>query len=340
MQDLRRNAIVEWLQTLPSSLCIDKNSLCVASADASFRRYFRVFSVNGNAPKSYIVMDAPPEHEDTQPFISVSQLLANGGLAVPKIIASDPGHGFLLLDDLGDTLYLNVLDEQTAPALYFEAISAIVQMQKNVPAENLPPYDRALLERELMLYPDWYIRHHKNKTLTAKQEQALKETFEKIIANALGQPSAFVHRDFHSRNLMLLAANNPGIIDFQDAVRGPLTYDLVSLLKDAYITWPEAQVLDWAIRYWEQGRAAGLPLPTAFGEFYKDFEWMGLQRHIKILGIFARLNYRDGKSRYLADMPLVFEYAIKVCRRYSELFPLRDLLLEIEGSSTQVGYTF
>lgn len=340
MQDLRRDAIVDWLQTLPSSRCIDSKSLCVASADASFRRYFRVFTADGHTPKSYIVMDAPPEHEDTQPFIRVSQLLANAGLAVPNIIESASTEGFLLLDDLGDTLYLSVLNEQTAPALYFEAISAIIQMQKNIPAQSLPPYDRALLERELMLYPDWYIKHHRNKVLNAKQEQALKDTFEKIIANALSQPSAFVHRDFHSRNLMLVTNNNPGIIDFQDAVHGPLTYDLVSLLKDAYITWPEAQVLDWTIRYWEQGRAAGLPLPKAFGEFYKDFEWMGLQRHIKILGIFARLNYRDGKSRYLADMPLVFEYAIKVCRRYSELFPLRDLLLEIEGSSTQVGYTF
>jgi N-acetylmuramate 1-kinase len=338
MQDLRRDAIVAWLQTLPSELSIDHKSLCIASADASFRRYLRVYT---SAPaKSYIVMDAPPEHEDTQPFVSVSHLLENGGLAVPTVIASESSKGFLLLDDLGDTLYLSVLNEQTAPALYADAIRAIIQMQKNVPARTLPLYDSALLQRELMLYPDWYIKHHRQKTLTTKQESALQDAFQKLVANVLSQPTAFVHRDFHSRNLMLVAKNNPGIIDFQDAVQGPLTYDLVSLLKDAYISWPEAQVLDWTIRYWEQGRAAGLPLPKAFGEFYKDFEWMGLQRHIKILGIFARLNYRDGKARYLADMPLVFEYAIKVCRRYSELFALRDLLLEIEGNSIQVGYTF
>jgi N-acetylmuramate 1-kinase len=267
-------------------------------------------------------------------------LLKQAGLRVPDLIQADPARGFLALGDLGSTLYLDVLNQETAPALYLEAIDSIIQMQVNTPASSLPIYDKVLLSRELALFPDWYIKAHKNLTLTGKQQQVLNSAFESILANNLAQPRVFVHRDFHSRNLMLVKGQGPGIIDFQDAVQGPLTYDLVSLLRDAYIQWDEEQVLDWVVRYWEKARRAQLPVAPTIGEFYRDFEWMGLQRHLKVLGIFARLNYRDGKSRYLADIPLVLSYVQKVCQRYIDLGPLGQLINQIEDKVDQIGYTF
>ncbi|PXW85465.1 hypothetical protein C8R34_11917 [Nitrosomonas sp. Nm84] len=309
-----------------------------ASADASFRRYFRV-SLDD---RTVIVMDAPPQHEDCTPFLHVAEILAVTGVHVPKILAQNLDQGFLLLSDLGHTTFLQALNDQadSADQLYGDAIDALVKLQLSPQVEGLPGYDEALLRRELNLFPDWYIAQHLQKDLSEKQQAVLQSIFTRIIQNNLAQSRVLVHRDYHSRNLMVTSPN-PGIIDFQDAVVGPITYDLVSLLKDAYIRWDEEQILDWTIRYWEKARKAGLPVSADFAEFYRDFEWMGVQRHIKILGIFARLNYRDGKANYLNDMPLVMEYLRKACERYSELHLLHNLLDELHAIPEQkIGYTF
>ncbi len=310
-----------------------------ASADASFRRYFRV-SLDD---RTVIVMDAPPQHEDCAPFLHVAKILAATGVHVPKILAQNLDQGFLLLSDLGNTTFLQALNDQAdkADQLYGDAIDALIKLQLSQQVAGLPDYDEALLRRELNLFPDWYIAQHLQKDLSEKQQAILQLIFKRIIQNNLAQPRVLVHRDYHSRNLMVTSPN-PGIIDFQDAVVGPITYDLVSLFKDAYIRWDEAHILDWTIRYWEKARKAGLPVSTDFAEFYRDFEWMGVQRHIKILGIFARLNYRDGKTNYLQDMPLVMEYLRKACERYSELHLLHNLLDELHAvcPEQKVGYTF
>ena len=324
----------QWLQTLFPQ---DSFALSPASADASFRRYFRARFANG---RSLIVMDAPPQHEDCRPFLHVAALFAATGVHVPHIEAENLAAGFLLLSDLGDTTYLAALNESNADALYRDAIDALIKIQLGSRSNELPPYDRALLERELNLFPDWYIAKHLALSLSEEQERSLREVFSRILANNLAQPQVYVHRDYHSRNLMLVPGANPGILDFQDAVYGPISYDLVSLFKDAYIRWEEAQVLDWTIRYWESARKAGLPVASDFGDFYRDFEWMGVQRHIKVLGIFARLCHRDGKNGYLKDMPLVMDYLRRACTRYVDLKPLLNLLDELEGRSAQVGYTF
>lgn len=328
---------LEQLELWVKSLFPGENfSLTTASADASFRRYFRATF----ADRTYVVMDAPPEHEDCGPFIHVAQLFEEAGVHVPHIHAQNLEQGFLLLSDLGDTTYLTALNQQTARALYMDAIEALISIQKASKEGELPPYDRALLERELNLFPDWYISRHLGLTLTAEQEQVLRNTFEAILANNLAQPCVYVHRDYHCRNLMQVPGNNPGVLDFQDAVYGPISYDLVSLFRDAYIRWDEELVLDWVIRYWEGARKAGLPVAADFADFYRDFEWMGVQRHIKVLGIFARLYHRDGKDGYLKDMPLVMDYLRRACERYNELRPFLKLLNELEGRQVQVGYTF
>ena len=336
MNDPRYLQMQHWLSTLPKSHQIDPTTASSASADASFRRYFRVQA--GDLTR--IVMDAPAPQEDTRPFIAVSKALAATGVTVPQVFEADSDQGYLLLGDLGSTTYLDVLDESSASALYSDAINALATFQQKGDCTALPHYDTALLRKELDLYPDWYIAKHKKVALNAKQSAALNQTFEAIIANNLAQPTVFVHRDYHSRNLMLLAQGNPGILDFQDAVCGPITYDLVSLLRDAYIRWEEEQVIDWVVRYWERARKAGLPVNNDFSVFYRDFEWMGLQRHLKVLGIFARLNYRDGKSRYLDDMPLVLSYVKKVCERYNDLAPLHHLINQIEQTPNGTGLTF
>ncbi len=309
-----------------------------ASADASFRRYFRVTF----ADKTRIVMDAPPEHEDCTSFVRVAQLLAEA-VHVPEIIAHDAAQGFLLLSDLGGTTYLQALNSEpeNADNLYAAAIDALVRMQLIRPVEDLPVYDENLLRFELGLFPDWYVARHLQVELTDAQKTVLHRMFDRVVQNNLSQPRVFVHRDYHSRNLMV-AMPNPGILDFQDAVLGPVTYDLVSLLKDAYIQWDEERILDWAIRYWEKARKAGLPVAGDFGIFYRDFEWMGVQRHIKVLGIFARLCYRDRKAAYLNDMPQVMNYLRKACKRYQELSPMLGLLDELESNTSthKVGYTF
>jgi len=313
-------------------------SLAPASADASFRRYFRATFPDG---RSLIVMDAPPTHEDCGPFIRIAELFGAAGVHVPQILGRDIEQGFLLLSDLGSTTYLEALDDASADRLYRDAHDALVKIQQASRPGVLPDYDEALLMRELQLFPDWYIGKHLGLTLTQSQQEVMEQAFALINRNILAQGQVYVHRDYHSRNLMVCDdAGNPGILDFQDAVYGAITYDLVSLLKDAYIQWDEERVLDWAIRYWEKARQASLPVPADFGEFYCDFEWMGAQRHIKVLGIFARLYHRDGKDGYLKDMPLVMDYLRKACDRYRPLGPLLKLLDELENRQVQTGLTF
>lgn len=330
---IRTNMRQEWLQKqFPNATA----RLEVASADASFRHYFRVTV----AEKTYILMDAPPSHEDCKPFIAVSRLFGETGVNVPEVLAQDLEQGFLLLTDLGNATYLSVLNDENADDLYGDAIDALIQIQKGSRPNVLPEYDAALLTREMNLLPEWYIAKHLQHVLGNEENAVLNTVFESVLRNNLTQGKVFVHRDYHSRNLMV-SKPNPGILDFQDAVYGPITYDLVSLFKDAYIQWEEAQVLDWVIRYWEKARKAGLPVQQDFAEFYRDFEWMGVQRHIKVLGIFARLFHRDGKDGYIKDMPLVADYLRKACTRYRELVPLVRLLDKLEGASeVSVGYSF
>lgn len=328
-----------WLASLPEtdSRGALPESLRAASADASFRRYFRADTTSGG---TLIVMDAPPPQEDVRPFIQVAKLFGETGVSVPEVIAQDVERGFLLLSDLGSTTYLHQLDADRAHKLYLDAIDSLILLQAQSRPGVLPEYDRALLHRELMLFPDWYIGKHLGQTLTTEQAGELNKVFDLLLANNLAQPQVYVHRDYHSRNLMVLERGNPGILDFQDAVYGPITYDLVSLLRDAYIQWDEELVLDWAIRYWERARTAGLPVQHDVDSFYRDFEFMGLQRHLKVLGIFARLYHRDGKDAYLKDMPLVMEYTRKAAGRYRELIPLLRLLDVLEARQPQTGYTF
>ena len=331
--DNRQQQLETWLSTALQSA---EFTLTTASADASFRRYFRVHVAN----KTLIAMDAPPTHESCAPFVQVAQLLAEAGLNAPKVLAQDLAQGFLLLSDLGDDTYLSKLNTETAPELYKNATDALIKMQGISVTGILPNYDAATLSREMQLFPDWYVAQHLKASLTPEQQVVLNNTFKLLNENILAQGQVFVHRDYHSRNLMLTTENNPGILDFQDAVYGAISYDLVSLLKDAYIGWDEEQVIDWAVRYWQPAKKAGLPIPDDFSEFYRDFEWMGAQRHIKVLGIFARLSHRDGKHNYLNDMPIVMAYLRKVCERYVELRPMLRLLNQLEQSQPQVGYTF
>ncbi len=331
----------EWLNRLfPRQHHEQELRIEPASADASFRRYFRVTLENGD---TRIVMDAPPEHEDCRPFLHVATLFRDAGVHVPEVFAQDLDQGFLLLSDLGNTTYLNVLDATTAPALYRDANAALVDIQRASRAGVLPAYDRALLERELNLFPDWYVARHLDLTLDTVQTAQLRNAFETLLANNLAQPQVFVHRDYHSRNLMVIDGAypaNPGIIDFQDAVYGPITYDLVSLYRDAYITWEEERELDFVIRYWEMAKKAGLPVSPDFDAFYRDYEWMGAQRQIKVLGIFARLYHRDGKDGYLKDMPRVMAYVRRTCTRYNALAPLARLLDQLENRAVKTGLTF
>ena len=325
MIDARLNTLIQWLKGLEPSWQLDLGSLCPASADASFRRYFRIESKNPQFT-TFIVMDAPPQHEPLTAFIQVDLLLSEAGLNVPKILEKNISEGFLLLNDLGTKTYLAELNGETADRLYQDATHALVQMQLASKPNVLPNYDEALLQRELDLFPDWYLKKHLGIDLGEAQRAQLKKSFELIIQNNLAQAKVYVHRDYHSRNLMVTEMNNPGVIDFQDAVYGPITYDASSLWRDAYIAWPEERVIDWVIQFWEEGRKVGLPMPSDFGQFYRDFEWMGLQRHLKVLGIFARLFHRDGKDAYLKDIPLVLEYAIATANRYIELKPLARIL--------------
>lgn len=337
MEHLQRLQLLEnWVKIqFPAKPFI----LSPASADASFRRYFRATF----ADNTLIVMDAPPQQEDCTPFLRVAEVFAATGAHVPVVLAQDLAQGFLLLSDLGSTTYLQALNDNpgNADRLYRDAVDALIKIQLASRPGVLPDYDERLLLRELNLFPDWYLSKHLQMVLSADQTAVLDAVFSQILRNNLAQPSVFVHRDYHSRNLMVTLPT-PGMLDFQDAVYGPITYDLVSLFKDAYICWDEARVLDWLIRYWEKAKKAGLPVAADFADFYRDFEWMGVQRHIKVLGIFARLCHRDGKDGYLRDMPLVMDYLRKACERYRELYPLRMLLdtLTDDKADTKIGYTF
>jgi aminoglycoside/choline kinase family phosphotransferase len=340
LEDPRLDQLKAWASGLGPNWSIDPDSCAPASADASFRRYFRLRSANPAHP-TVIAMDAPPAHEDCRPFIKVAELFGEAGVTVPKVLAQDLTQGFLLLSDLGNTTYLSRLDAASARQLYGDAAAALVSIQSASRPGVLPAYDRALLQRELDLFPQWYVARHLGATLTDAQQADLAEVMAALLDNAVSQPQVYVHRDYHSRNLMVLAGTgNPGILDFQDAVMGPVTYDAVSLWRDAYIEWEEEEQLDWLIRYWERARKAGLPVTADFGEFYRDFEWMGLQRHLKVLGIFARLYHRDGKDGYLANLPLVMKYARGVAGRYGELRKLIRLLDALEGVERPAGYTF
>jgi len=316
-------------QWLAASVGTDKFALAPASSDASFRRYFRISLPDGG---SRIAMDAPPDKEDCRPFVRIAALFGEAGVVVPRVHAQDLEQGFLLLSDLGNRTYLDELNEASADGLYKEAIRALVKIQAASRPEVLPPYERALLTRELKLFPEWYIERQLGAPLMPDDDESLRLAFESILANNLAQPRVFVHRDYHSRNLMVCDPG-PGVLDFQDAVEGPITYDLVSLLRDAYIAWDEERVIDWAIFYWDQARRAGLPVHADFGEFYRDFEWMGVQRQIKVVGIFARLACRDGKRGYLDDQPRVLGYLRRASERYRELAPLAKLVDRLQDGA-------
>lgn len=334
----RLEQLKHWLNQVLSTQLYE---LTTASADASFRRYFRVTLANQS---SYIVMDAPPEKEDSHPFVQVATLFAQAGIPVPEIIQQDLSQGFLLLSDFGDlTLLSHLKATQQTPQIidaYLKAIHLLVDIQLASRDNQLPPYDEALLMREMRLFDEWYVGKHLQVHLSEEQQRTLDASYHTLLKNILAQANGYVHRDYHSRNLMVKPDGSLGVLDFQDAVYGPLTYDLVSLLKDAYISWDEELVLDLSVRYWQLAKRRGLPVPEDFADFYRDFEWMGAQRHIKVLGIFARLYHRDGKAGYLADMPLVMRYLQNVCARYIELAPLFKLLGQLENKPAQTGYTF
>lgn len=327
--DARRLALSGWAAQL---LGDRYDAIEPASADASFRRYFRVRLTTG---ATYIAMDAPPDKEDSRPYITVARRLRALGLNVPEILAQDLDQGFLLITDLGSQSYLQALNADTADALYRDALGALVVLQAGIFTESafLPPYDEPLLRREVELFREWYLGRHLGVTLSAAQQQTLDRSFERLVDAAIAQPQVWVHRDYHSRNLMVTHPHNPGILDFQDAVRGPVTYDLVSLLRDCYIAWPRTQVEGWAKGYYALAAQAGIPVGDDDAQFLQWFDWMGVQRHLKAIGIFARLYHRDGKSGYLKDIPRTLGYVVDVCGRYPPLAPLHELLhaLEVTG---------
>jgi aminoglycoside/choline kinase family phosphotransferase len=407
----------QWLSVTSAASQLDPATLRLASADASFRRYFRIDRID-RAAGSCIIMDAPPALEDCAPFVKIAALMAEAGLNAPRVLAWDKAQGFMLLSDLGSQTMMQLIQQQAPldafpPAgspihqLYMDAVDALIAWQLSSRPGVLPAYDDALLSRELQLFPDWYIAKHRGITVDAGLQDKLAGFFAQIKdsnLNSLGGARVFVHRDFMPRNLMaptlvaartalppegavppwggpaaglmaptLVAARTAlppegavppwggpaagllalsadtaeslspsrlGVLDFQDAVYGPITYDIASLMRDAFLSWDEEFVLDITIRYWQKARAAGLPVGDDFGEFYRAVEWMGLQRHLKILGIFARLTLRDGKPHYLADTPRFIKYARSTASRYRQLGPLMVLLDEIEGNETRVGYTF
>ena len=332
----RQAAFSAWLAAIAPRHRLVVATLRSASSDASFRRYLRADLDGGG---SVIVMDAPPPQEDVRPFVHVAGLIAQAGLHAPAVLEADVANGFLLLDDLGNTLYLDALkaaqtegNRARADALMRDAIAALVTWQCKLPGNALPPYDDILLRRELALFPDWCVARECQAAWSPAETAIWRAACDQLVASALAQPRVAVHRDWMPRNLMVTVPN-PGILDFQDAVQGPIAYDVASLLRDAFISWDEAEELDWAVRYWEAARQARLPVDADFGEFWRALEWMGLQRHLKVLGIFSRLKHRDGKPAYSADLPRFFAYAHKVATRYSVLRPLARLLEPLMGAT-------
>lgn len=335
-QDARYQQMIRWLDlSLPAVFTaegwgeVPEAGLTPASSDASFRRYFR-WQGDG---RSLIVMDAPPPQEDCRPFVKVAGLLAEAGVHVPKILAEDTEQGFLLLDDLGRQTYLDVLNQQNAEELFEDALDALIAFQQVDVAERLPAYDEALLRRELQLFPDWYLQRHLGVPLEGERLAAWERTCDLLVRSALEQPRVLVHRDYMPRNLML-SEPNPGVLDFQDAVYGPVTYDVTCLYKDAFLSWPEPRVHDGLSRYWRKAQAAGIPLPDRFEDFLRASDLMGAQRHLKVIGIFARICHRDGKPRYLGDVPRFFRYLENVIARRPELADLAGLLASLPNDET------
>ena len=342
----RQLACISWLEALAQTHGLVPSSLRVASADASFRRYLRV---DTQAGASLIVMDAPPDKENCEPFVKVAKLMQLAGLKAPEVLAWHEAQGFMLLTDLGDQTMMSAIDvknPQANHALYMQAVDALIAWQLSSKAGVLPPYDETLLNRELSLFPDWYLAQHRQIDVQGKMRNTLDSTFKMLVTRNLASPSVFVHRDFMPRNLMMPTGSDAalGVLDFQDAVYGPVTYDVASLMRDAFLTWEEDFVLDVTIRYWEKAREAGLldfeDWHQDFGVFYRAVEWMGLQRHLKVAGIFARLTLRDGKEKYLADAPRFIAYIRSTAARYIELRPLLRLIEEVEGKDGMSGFAF
>jgi len=338
---LRQAAFMHWIESISAAHGLQPHTLAPASADASFRRYLRIDSKHG----SCIVMDAPPPQEDVRPFVLVAGWIGEAGLNGPQVLECDPAQGFVLLSDLGSRLYLSELQvagAARADALMRDAIGALVQWQLKMPASALPAYDDAMLARELALFPEWCVQREFGRSWSDAEQQRWKQVCRTLIDSALAQPTVAVHRDWMPRNLMV-AEPNPGILDFQDAARGPVSYDMASLLRDAFISWDEEREIDWAIRYWSEAKRAGVPLGEAlaadFGEFWRALEWMGLQRHLKVLGIFCRLKHRDGKPAYAEDLPRFFTYATKVATRYAPLRPLLSLIEPLSGLRATTAYS-
>jgi N-acetylmuramate 1-kinase len=345
-QPERQVAFHQWLDDQASAHGVMPATVRAASADASFRRYFRVDTAHG----SCIVMDAPPDKENCEPFVRIARLMLDAGLYAPRILAWDEPQGFMLLDDIGSQTMMDVInrdDPQANHGLYMRAVDALLTLQQSSRPGVLPAYDEALLQRELSLFPDWYLTQHRQLQIDSTQREMLDKTFKTIVQRNLAAPSVYVHRDFMPRNLMMphdAAEKRLGVLDFQDAVYGPITYDIASLMRDAFLTWEEDVVLDVTIRYWERARKLGLmdfdDWHNDFGAFYRAVEWMGLQRHLKVAGIFARLTLRDGKPKYLADAPRFINYIRTTASRYSELTPLLRLIDKIEGTEPSISLAF
>jgi N-acetylmuramate 1-kinase len=345
-QSERQVAFHQWLNAQASAHGVLPATVRAASADASFRRYFRVDTAQG----SCIVMDAPPDKENCEPFVRIARLMLDAGLYAPRILAWDEPQGFMLLDDIGSQTMMDVInrdDPQANHGLYMRAVDALLTLQQSSRPGVLPAYDEALLQRELSLFPDWYLTQHRQLQIDSTQREMLDKTFKTIVQRNLAAPSVYVHRDFMPRNLMMphdTAETRLGVLDFQDAVYGPITYDIASLMRDAFLTWEEDVVLDVTIRYWERARKLGLmdfeDWHNDFGAFYRAVEWMGLQRHLKVAGIFARLTLRDGKPKYLADAPRFINYIRTTASRYSELTPLLRLIDKVEGTEPAISLAF
>ena len=358
---VREQAFFRWLEGIADAQALRPETLRLASADASFRRYLRIDTQTAGLAR--IIMDAPPDKENSHPFVQVAGLMHEAGVRAPQVLDWHEADGFLLLDDLGARTMLDGIQPEHPDAnlpRYQQAIDALVRWQLASRPGVLPPYDAALLQRELQLFPDWYLSRHRGVQLSDKQRAVIDQAFACIVENNLSSASVFVHRDFMPRNLMLtdeaptltegaLAAlgrtgggslTTLGVLDFQDAVYGPITYDIASLMRDAFLSWEEPFVIDITVRYWQAARKAGLPVHEDFGAFYRAVEWMGLQRHLKVAGIFARLTLRDGKPKYLADTPRFIAYIRATAGRYRELMPLLRLIDEIEGTTPQVGFAY
>ena len=335
-QDVRLQHLKVWLDEQLATLFADQGwgavppaTLAAASSDASFRRYFRW----EGAGRSFVVMDAPPPQENCKPFVDIAFLLAKSGINVPKIYAEDLERGFLLLNDLGNKTYLDVIDSENADALFSDALQALLAFQQLPMLAPLPSYDVALLRRELELFPEWYVKRELGVEFDATQQQQWQKVSELLIDSALAQPKVLVHRDYMPRNLML-SEPNPGVLDFQDAVYGPVTYDVTCLFKDAFLSWPEERVRGWLESYWQQASALNIPVQPDFEEFLRASDLMGVQRHLKVIGIFARICHRDGKPRYLGDVPRFFSYIEAVIARRPELADLQGLLASLRGGVT------